>query len=89
MPIILAARMVQPHRNREDFPCDLLNDLRWGPSIFRRILHQLFLEALPELSIPGFFLGQILDPLHQKLRGFMREVEHEFGSHLETVIPLA
>ena len=78
--------MVQSHRNREDFARGLLNDFHWGPSVFGWIFQELFFQPLPEFSIPGFFPGQGLDSFHHKLRGFAREVEHEFGSHLEAVI---
>lgn len=59
--------VIKPQRQRKDIPYDPFKHLRTRPAVLGRILQQLVFEPLPELSVPGIFSGQALDPLHQKL----------------------
>ena len=55
------------------------------PAVLGGILHQPGFAILPELSVPGIFLGQAIDAFHHKLSRPAREIEHEFGRHPEAI----
>ncbi len=80
-----ATRVIVPQRDREDLSRGLLNNLHWRAAVLGRSLHQSVHELLPELSVPGVFSGQALDPLHHELGRLAGEVEHELGRHPEAV----
>ena len=83
-----AARVVQPDRERQDFARGLLDHLQRRPALLRGSGHQLVVEYLLELTVPGVFVRKILDALNQQFRCPAREIEHLLGCHREVIAEL-
>ena len=80
--------MIQPRRERENPARRLLDHLHRRPALLRGFGHQLVVECLLELPVPGALAGQAFDAFHQKLRRPACQVEHHFGRHRQVIADL-
>ena len=80
--------MVQPDGERQDIACGLLDYLHRRAALLRGSGHQLVVEYLLELAVPGALVRKILDVLDQQFRCPAREMEHLLGWQREVIVEL-